>query len=152
MKELEKCEVERKEYLDGWKRAKADLVNYKKEETERMKRLIDFSVQGFVLELLPIIDDLERAFGSIPSELQDKKEVQGLLQIKSSLLDLLEKRGVERVEVLGTEFDPRLSEAVETVEEQGKEDEIVEVLEVGYKMGERIIRPAKVRVNKTKNN
>lgn len=144
--ESERCKEE--EYLAGWKRAKADLLNYKKSEGERMKRVVEVSVKEFVLDLLPVVDSLERASENISDELKKKEEVKGLLQIKDSLLSLLEKRSIDRVNVLGKEFDPRLAEAVEVVSIDAEDDKVVEVITNGYKMGDKIIRPAQVKVNK----
>lgn len=139
---LEEAEEKKKEYLNGWKRARADLANYKKEESKRLQRFLEFSRAEWILELLPVLDSFYRA-----KDLSGK-EKEGLERIRKQFEDFLEKEGVKRIEVLGKEFDPSLAEAVEEVESDKEPGTVVEVLRNGYRMGERLLRPAKVVVSK----
>ncbi len=143
--ELEKCREERKEYLSGWKRARADLLNYKKQELQRMELFSKGCLEDFIIELLPFLDDLERAEERLPQSLKEEAGVKGLVQIKKKLKDLLEKKGLKEIEVLGQEFDPEYAEAVEVVP-GGEEERVVEVIEKGYSLQDKVIRPAKVVV------
>lgn len=148
---LKRCKKEKDDYLSGWKRARADIINYKKEEKERMEGFLKLSVQEFIFKLLPLLDDLERAEERLSEKTKELKEVKGLLQIRKKLKDILEKEGLEEVEVLGKSFDPRYAEAIDVMEEKGLDEEkVVEVIEKGYKLHGRVIRPAKVIVSKIK--
>ncbi len=143
--ELEKCRQEKEEYLSGWKRARADLINYKKEEKQRMEWFLKGCIEDFVLKLLPLLDDLERAEERLPRSLKQDAGVKGLVQIKKKLKDLLEKQGLEEIKVLGEKFDPQYAEAVEVV--QGADSEkVIEVVEKGYSLHNKVVRPAKVVV------
>ncbi|HHE76711.1 MAG TPA: nucleotide exchange factor GrpE [Candidatus Parcubacteria bacterium] len=146
---LAECEKLKKEYLDGWKRAKADFLNYKKEESERVKDLADLANEKFILQLLPILDNFYIAAKELPENLKENKWAMGIFRIKDQLLDFLRKEGVEEIECLGKKFNPLLHEAIEEVEggkfEQGI---IIEEVKKGYLFNGRVIRPAKVKVAK----
>lgn len=146
----EEIEKQRDEYLDGWQRAKAELINYKKEEGERLERLLSFSLEKMIVEILPIVDDLERAEESISDQTKELEEVQGLLQIKKVFDEYLERMGVKRLEILNTEFDPRTAESIEEVEDDKDEGLIVEVVQAGYMLDDKVIRPARVKISKKK--
>ncbi len=149
--EREKIEVEREEYLEGWKRAKADLINYKKGETERASGLIAFTAGQIILSLLPIVDDLERAEAGLSNEVKELEGVQGILQIKRLFAEVLEKMGAEKLEVLEEQFDPRTAEASdEIVREDIDEGIVVEVVRTGYTFNGKVIRPAQVKISKKK--
>ncbi len=148
----EKIESYRKEkdkYLDGWKRARADFLNYKKEERERMKKFVNFAKKDLFGELLLILDSFKLAEKSLSEKLKEKEEVKGLLQIKKELERFLKKEGVERIDVLGEKYDPSVAEAVAGVEREDLEEDVVaEVVRDGYTFQGRILRPAKVKVSK----
>ncbi|HEX9721973.1 MAG TPA: nucleotide exchange factor GrpE [Candidatus Paceibacterota bacterium] len=137
--EIEKITQERDEYLAGWKRAKADLINYKKEESQRMRIMAEYAEQELLLRVFPILDNLERAAKEIPDK--------GIAQILAQWKEFLKSRGVEEIECVGTPFNPEVHEAVGEVD--GKEPGIVaEEVEKGYTRDNQIIRPAKVKVTK----
>lgn len=139
VKELEAklalAEKERDEYLGGWKRAKADLINAKKEWTDQIKDLGDFAKIEIVKQFLPVMDALENA-----------KEIEGWREIKKLVYDVFNKSGVEEIEALGKKFDPMYHEAVG--EGAGNDNEIIEVLQKGYRVNNQVIRAAKVKVGK----
>ena len=145
-KGLEDCQKKSGEYLAGWQRSQADFLNYKKEEAARIKELLKYVSEDMVLEILPILDNFEKAEKDIP---QDKKDeyLKGILQIKIQLQDFLKKYGVEEIESLGQKFDPNFHEAVEEAM-GGESGIIVEEVKKGYKLNSKVIRPAKVKVNK----
>jgi molecular chaperone GrpE len=148
-KRLKKMEGLRDQYLKEWQRARADLINYKREEMSRVSELIDHRLETLILEMLSILDTLEIGEKSLPNELKENEYVQGILQIKKQLIDFLKGLGVEELEIKGKEFDPRFSEAVERVKKKGIEpDKIVEVIKKGYTFKGRLIRPSKVKVSK----
>jgi molecular chaperone GrpE len=146
-KKLEECQKERDEYLAGWQRAKADFINHKREELERMQELIKYAEEEMVLKVLALADDFEIAENSLPVEEKERDSVKGFLQIKRRIQELLKNSSVEEIKSVGEKFDPNLHEAVELVE--GKESgTIIEELQKGYLMSGKVIRPSKVKVSK----
>jgi len=168
-KKLEECEKQKNEYLAGWQRARADLLNYKKEEMERIGELVGYATEELILKILPILDNFEIAEKKLPEDLKGDGSVKGVLQIKNQILDFLKSQGVEEIKSVGEKFDPNLHEVVEEVEEKGKEPGIInkdttpsgvilkdttpsgvilEEIQKGYKINGRLLRPAKVKVTK----
>jgi len=148
-KKLEETEKLKNEYLAGWQRARADLINYKKEEMERVGGFIKIAQEGLIFEFLPILDNFDIAEKKIPKELKENENVKGLLQIKQQILDFLKKKGVEEIKSVGEKFDPALHEVVGEVEtDQFETGTIVEEIQKGYKIEGRVLRPAKVKVAK----
>lgn len=145
---LKKCQEEKDDYLNGWKRAKADFLNYKKEEVERIGELAKYGNVEFILRLLPILDNFEIAISQIEKEANDQI-VKGFFQIKKQLDDFLSEEGVEQIESIGKRFDPNFHEVVEELEVKDKEPgQIVEEIQKGYKINGRILRPTKVKIVK----
>ena len=89
---LEDCQKQRDEYLAGWQRARADFLNYKKEEMERFKEIINFAGEEMILRVLPLLDNLYLAEKHLSDDLKDNEYVKGLLQIKTQFLDFLKSR------------------------------------------------------------
>jgi molecular chaperone GrpE len=147
--ELSKLKAEAAEYLDGWQRARAEFANYKKRverESEEVRQRITSEI---ILHYLNIMDDLERAIENAP-DAQDMLEwVSGIELIYQKFDALLEAEGVEPIETEGERFDPNLHEAISYEESEEYEGgSIIAVTQRGYKLGDRIIRPAMVRVAK----
>jgi len=140
-------EDQREEYLDGWKRAKADLSNYKKEELQRLEHVVKFANEDIIRDLIGVLDSFDLALTSMEENNPSEK---GIYLIKSKLEDILNKKGLSRIEVKkGDKFDPVYHEAVNVVEDESeKSDTIAEELETGYTLHERVIRAAKVKVFK----
>ncbi len=148
--DLEKCQKEREEYLNGWKREKADFINHKKEESERAKDLIDYSRKNFILKVLPILDDFEIALKEVSENQKEESGfIKGFFQIRSHFLEFLKKEKVEEMNCLGEQFDPNFHEAIDLVESDNEESGIViEEIQKGYKIDGKLLRPAKVKVTK----
>ena len=148
--ELEQLKQERDEYLAGWKRAKADLVNYKKEEAERMQRVIEYAEHELLMKIFPILDNLERAAKLIPEKEKDNQIYKGFLQIAGQWREFLKNRGIEEVEAEGKAFDPEIHEAVGEVDSTDGIDSgiVAEEMEKGYVVQGKLLRPAKVKVTK----
>lgn len=145
-KELEKCKKERDEYLEGWKRAKADFKNYKNNEEERLKSFKNRNQKEIIGELITILDSFDL---SVLSTKDDTIEKEGVQLIKSQLENILKKHGLERIKVsVGDEFNPELHEAIAKVESDNSEDQVVEIVEAGYKISDKVLRPSKVKVSK----
>jgi molecular chaperone GrpE len=148
-KKLDETEKLKNEYLAGWQRARADLINYKKEEMERIGSFIKIAQEGLILEFLPILDNFDIAEKKIPNDLKENENVKGLLQIKQQILDFLRKKGVEEIKSVGEKFNPAYHEVVGEVDtDQFETGTIVEEVQKGYKINGRVLRPAKVKVAK----
>ncbi len=130
--------------LANWKRAQADFINYKRRSEQEKEEISKFANALLILNLLPILDDLERAFTSIPSHLAKLTWVDGIRLIEHKLRASLEAQGLSQIEALGEPFDPNLHEAA--MHGKGKEGIVVEELQKGYKLHDRVIRPATVVV------
>ncbi len=149
IKAYKRCKKERDEYLAGWKRAKADLLNYKKDETDRTKKLLDMEKCRILAKIIPILDNFKRAEEEIKKGESDNGITEGITQIKRQLEDFLKKEGLEEISATGEEFDPNFHEAVEMVDGDKKDSgKVIEEIEKGYKLDEIIIRPSKVKVIK----
>ena len=148
-KKLEECEKLKSEYLAGWQRARADLLNYKKDEIERIDELIKYADVGIILKILPILDNFEIAEKNLPENLKNDKNIKGILQIKTQLQDFFKNQGLEEIKTVGERFDPNLHEIVEEVEKKDcQPGTVIEEIQKGYKINGRLLRPARVKVTK----
>ena len=146
---LKECENLKDQYLKSWQRSRADFLNYKKEEKERMEEVSKIAKIKLILKILPILDNFEIAEKSLPEKLKNDQNIKGFLLIKKQILDFLKLEGVKEIKSVGEKFNPIFHEAVEEVEDKEKESGIIiEEVQKGYKMGEKILRPAKVKVVK----
>ncbi len=136
-------------YLDNWKRERAAFLNYKKEGSKRIESLTDYVKTSMILKLLPVLDSFDLAEKEIPDELKNDENVKGLLQIKKQIKDFLKNEEVTEMECLNKEFDPNFHDIVESVEKKGAESgTIIEEVKKGYKIKNKLLRPAKVKVVK----
>lgn len=131
-------------YLANWQRAQADFINYKRRSEQEKEEIAKFANATLMLNLLPILDDLERAFISIPPHLTRLTWVDGIRLIERKLQASLEVQGLSPIKALGEPFDPKLHEAA--MHGKGKEGIVIEELQKGYKLHDRVIRPAMVVV------
>lgn len=146
--EVEKLKKKAEENLEGWKRAKADYINFKKRMEIKQKELIKFSNESLLLEMLPVLDNLEKALKFVPKELSGSNWIEGIKYIDNQLKNLLKSKGIEPIEALHNKFDPVFHEAIEEVIIKDKKQKGVVLEEVvkGYKMHGKVIRPSKVKV------
>lgn len=148
-KQLEECQKQKDEYLAGWQRARADFLNHKKGEIERIEEILKYAGEELILGILPILDNFDLAEKKLPENLKKEEDVRGLLQIRFQIQDFLKNQGVEEIESLGKKFDPNFQEAIEEVETNDKDSGlVVEEIQKGYKMNGRLLRPARVKVSK----
>jgi molecular chaperone GrpE len=146
---LAQAEAQAAEYLDGWQRAQAEFSNYKKRQEADRAQMMAFASTGVLNKLLPAMDDFERALGTLPDDLRHLTWCEGLFLIKQKLDGVLESEGVAPIESEGQMFDPRYHEAVTYEEAPGYEEgQIIGEVQRGYMIGERVLRPALVRVAK----
>ena len=142
--QLREAEARAAEYKDGWARAQADFQNYKK-RLERDNELTYISMKGdIVRKILPVLDDLERALQNRPA---DDAWANGIELIARKLQNVIESEGIKRIEAEGVEFDPNFHEAISHEPADGvKSGFVIGVVQNGYMLGDRVIRPAMVRV------
>lgn len=168
-KNKSECEKQRDEYLAGWQRAKADLLNYKKEEAERLQEFAKYHNADFVLELVGILDNFDLALMAMErrkaSPLTGEGEAgvptpqvvgmeKGIYMIRAQMEDILKRHGLTRIEVKqGDRFNPSVMEAIAETESELPEGSVVEEIETGYRLYDKVLRPARVKVSKghTKN-
>ena len=133
------------EYLNGWKRAKADLINYKKDEAKRFEDVVKFGNELLIYDLITTLDAFNLAIASLEKTNETDK---GIYMIKSQLEDALKRHGLERLAVsVGQQFDPTLHESISEIEDQSvKSGQIVEEVEAGYTLNGKLIRPARVKI------
>jgi len=146
--ELEQIKKERDEAADRTLRVQAEFENFKKRTQRERIAERTYKSQDLVNELLPALDNFERALAVEPTE-ETKSILEGITMVYNQLNDALKTENVEVIETVGKEFDPNLHHAVMQVEDENYESNIViEELQKGYILKERVIRPAMVKVNK----
>lgn len=147
--ELEEIRSQAEEYLDGWQRARAEFANYKKRIQKEREDSRSFITAEIMSKFITVVDDFERALSDRPSDGASDAWAEGVDMIYRKLKTILESEGVEEYSPEGEIFDPNFHEAI-GFEESDDHDEgmIFQVIQPGYKIGERVIRPAIVRVAK----
>ena len=130
------------------KLAQAELINYRKRKDEETESLLKYANTGIITEILPIIDAFEKVINNDNVSDELKNYLVGFKMIYKNLCDILKKYGVEEINRVGQVFDPNLEQALLVDNDPSKEDDIVlEVLLKGYKLKDRVIRPASVKIN-----
>ncbi|HET7855067.1 MAG TPA: nucleotide exchange factor GrpE [Gaiellaceae bacterium] len=142
--ELEALRNENEELIDTLQRVKAEFDNYRKRAARDQESLVARAHERLVKELLPVLDDLERALEAA-EEHEEAKLEEGVRLVQRSLADALAREGLEEVSVDG-KFDPHVHEALLTQPSEAEEGSVIEVLQKGYKLGDRVLRPARVVV------
>lgn len=147
--QVKRLQAEAEEYLDGWQRARAEFANFKK-RTQRENEHARGRIAGEIItHFLGVNDDIERALSRAPETDDFQEWILGIDLIHQKLQALFDAEGVEIIETEGERFDPNLHEAVSFEESDDHEEGlIIDVTQPGYKMGERVLRPAMVRVAK----
>jgi len=145
---LEEERAKAEKYLANWQRAEADFANYKRrteQERDEQRRLANATL---IINILPIVDDLERALASLDIRLVGLTWFDGIRLIHRKLQLVLENAGVSVIEAEGQPFDPRFHEAIQYAE--GEEGKVLAEVQRGYKLYDRVLRPAMVIVGKGK--
>ena len=135
-------------YLANWQRAQADFINFKRRAEQERSETIDFANSTLILNLLPVLDDLERALDNVSEKLAGLTWVDGIVLIYRKLKAILEGHGLTEIRAVGEPFDPNLHEAV--LYGEGEEGKVIEELQKGYKLRDRVLRPTMVKVGKGK--
>lgn len=149
--ELENLNNRILELEDKNRRLQAEFINFRNRSEEENSKLLKYEGENVIKEILPVIDNFERAINMDNDDLSDEvsRFLSGFKMIYTSLLASLEKMGVKELDVLGKEFDPTTSEAVLVEENQEKPANVVlEVLQKGYTYKDKVVRSAMVKVNK----
>lgn len=131
-------------YLANWKRAQADFVNYKRRSELDREANSRFANSVLILNLLPVLDDLQRALNSVPPRLAKLSWVDGVRLIERKFRAALEAQGLTPIKARGEPFDPNLHQAM--MRSRGREGMVVRELQRGYKLHDRVLRPAMVAV------
>lgn len=143
----EDCESKLEEYKNSLARLQADFTNYRKRTEKEKESLINYGIETFVCELLPILDNFQRA---IESETNKEDEFyKGVKMIETQIVELLEKNNIKEIPSMDEEFDPNCHHAIVQEEVEGVDGNIVTgVLQKGYKLKDKVIRPSMVKVSK----
>jgi len=137
------------EFSDGWQRERAEFANYRKRmsrdlDTQKINNMIDI-----IKKYLAVKDDLERALKNMPAALTDEPWIDGIQLINQKLSNLLDGEGIQSIPAEGAAFDPEIHEAISHEDNPEVESGfIIEVVQQGYTIGERVVRPSQVRVAK----
>ena len=150
-KELETCKTQAAEYLEGWQRARAEFANYKRRVEKEQSEAYQTATGRVISRFLDVVDDFDRAMQDRPADAEDgeamAKWAKGVSLIQRKLQNILDAEGVDRIGAAGVQFDPTQHEAV--THEDSDEHEagrVIGVIRQGYRIGDRVIRPALVRV------
>jgi molecular chaperone GrpE len=143
--ELESVMAERDGYLDQLQRTLAEFANYRRRVDQERVQAREFASRDLLRQLVPVLDDLQRALGSIADDQKETSWVQGVQMIERKLGGLLEREGVTPIDAVGQPFDPAIHEAVASDPGSGGQT-VVEVYQAGYRHKNNILRPAMVRV------
>jgi molecular chaperone GrpE len=131
---------------DALQRERADAMNIRRRHDEQIAGLKDMVKAGVVRDLVPVIDNFERALKHVPPELEQNDYIKGVQGIVTQFEKTLADIGVERIKTVGQAFDPRYHEAVSMEEGDGTHEVVSEELQAGYKLGDEVIRHAMVKV------
>lgn len=144
--ELDQLKAEVAQYKDNYLRATADFQNFKRRTEKEKSDIYKYAGEKLLVEVLPIVDNIDRAMSHVPEEEQGGL-ADGLRMIQKSLLDLLEKNGVEPIAAVGEAFDPELHHAVQMIPSDDHEpQQVIEEYQKGYKLNGKVIRHSMVKV------
>ncbi len=141
-REKQESESKEQEYLRGWQQAQADLANFRKRMHEEQAHMSVRAKAGMLEALLPIADNFRAIAAHAPEELKNNPWAQGVLHVARQVEQLLSELGVEIISQTGIPFDPHIHEAV-----AGEGELVSDVVQAGYRLGEKVLKPAKVRVS-----
>ena len=145
--ELEQAKTQVAEYLDQVQRVQAEFANYKKRIERERGEFVSLANAALISDLLPILDDLERALETVPENLQGRSWVEGILLIERRLRTTMEQEGVTEIEAVGEQFDPETMKIVD-IEDRGDKEEgaVLAVYRRGYRWRGSLLQPAEVKV------
>ncbi len=143
---LAMTEKQRDEYLAGWQRAKADFINYRKEEMKHLEEVARYGSQDLIRDLIGVLDNFDLGLRSLEKHGPVEK---GVYLIRTQIEDILKKRGLAKIDINdGDLFDPNIAEALSEIPSDHPPGTVVEVIEPGYRLHEKVLRPGRVIVSK----
>ena len=144
--ELNEYEQQIQQLTDALQRERADIINVRRQHDAQMDALRVIAKAKVIKDLLPVIDNFERAIKHVPADLADNAYIQGVQGVIKQFEDTMASMGVERIKTVDEPFDPKFHEAVSMEEGDGNTEIVSEELQAGYKIGQDVIRHAMVRV------
>jgi molecular chaperone GrpE len=150
---LKKAIEEKQQYMEGWQRTKADFVNARKREEEARKEISKFANEDLLMQITPVLDSFTMAFANKDAwEKVDKNWRVGVEYIYSQLRGILEQNGFKEYDPTGETFDPMRHHAIETIEvsDPAEDHKVINVVQKGYELNGKIIRPASVKIGEFK--
>lgn len=148
LSEIEEIKKKAEDYLENWKRAQADFINYKRRAEQEKQEMGQYANTQLILSLLPVLDDFERAFANSTPNVVKSDWVAGVKLIVAKFRAILSAQGLTPIDALGKPFDPALHEAM--MHGEGEEGMVVNEIRRGYKLNDRVLRPSLVVVGKGK--
>lgn len=140
-------EKQLQEHIDGWKRAKADYLNLKKQSEKEKAEITQYAQAAIVINFLPIYDNLKRAIRHIPADQQELEWVKGLVHIQRQFEEELKAMNITPIATEGQSFDHAKHHAVSKIKKEGiKSDTVIEEVKTGFMVGDRVLEPAQVVV------
>lgn len=141
------AEAKAEEYLAGWKRAQADYQNLKKQMEKERGEMAMFARSSVLVQIIPILENLRRAFAHVPKDHETAHWVVGLKHIERQIADLIAQQGLKEIDAEGRQFDPAVHEAVAKEKREGAASgTILEVVGSGWMIGNDVLVPSKVKV------
>jgi molecular chaperone GrpE len=145
--QLKESQSQAAEYLEGWQRARAEFANARKRLEKQRSEAYQNAASDYAQKLLPVLDDFSRAIDSVPEMIESDKWYEGIELVHKKLVAILENLNVKAIEAVGKPFDPNIHEALSLVESEDVESgAVVEEIQVGYRIGDKVIRPSLVIV------
>jgi len=147
--DLKACKKEKEEYLNGWQKERADFVNYKKQEEERKSIFSEAMRERILMRFLTVLDSFDMAFSNKEVwEKVDENWRKGVEHIRAQMNTIFEEFGIKPAGEAGENFDPGIHQSMEIIQTDKKENDhkVAEVIQKGYKLSGRVIRPARVNI------
>jgi molecular chaperone GrpE len=145
---LQTAEQQSNDYLEGWRRAKADHLNYKKEENSRLEQIAKYTSEDMLKEMVGVLDSFDLGLRALEKAGPVEK---GVYMIRAQIEDILKKNGLERIKLApGEPFDPATAEAIAEGESEHPPGSVAEEIEPGYRLYDKVLRPARVKLSKEK--
>lgn len=149
LQELRKKASQADEYLDNLRRLQAEFANFRKRWEKEKQQIVLYAEEELIKELLPLIDNLQRAIDAAKKAANESSLLQGITIVRDQLMETLRKRGLERIESTGRQFDPNIHEAVsQSLTDELPDNTIIDEMQPGYMLHSRLLRPAMVRVSR----
>jgi molecular chaperone GrpE len=147
--ELDEARTQSETFKNNWQRERADFLNYKKEDGERLKQMRQYALESLLERLLPALDSFDMAKNHLNEAQLKDPGTQGLLMTGKMIIEAFKSMGVEPISYLGKQYDPVECEVIEEMENtETQPGTVVQEIQIGYKTKERLLRPCKVKISK----